>query len=198
MFFRKADTEIPDDQLIKAFRDSENAEHLSELYSRYMHLVYGVCLKYLQDREESKDAVMQIYEKLLEDLLKHEVENFKSWLHVLARNFCLMKLRVRKSQQQKTEELKKDATLFMESTYEMHHDNGQAIDKDEDALKKCLEKLNEQQKLCVAQFYLEEKCYQEISESLGFDLKKVKSYIQNGKRNLKICLEKSNVNIGSK
>ncbi len=158
-----------------------------------MHLVFGVCLKYLKDREDSKDAVMQIYEKLSSDLAKHEVENFKSWLHVLTRNFCLMKLRSEKSRENKLIEMKKDAEIFMESTYELHHDNGKALDSDIEALKKCVENLNKEQKICVSQFYLEEKCYQEIAENSGYELKKVKSYIQNGKRNLKICLEKNNV-----
>jgi RNA polymerase sigma-70 factor (ECF subfamily) len=138
---------------------------------------------------------MQIYEKLLTDLLKHDVENFKSWLHVLTRNFCLMKIRTQKAVQLKNESLKKDVEIFMETSYEMHPDNGQALDADVEALKKCMEKLNADQKTCVALFYLEEKCYQEIADTSGFNLKKVKSFIQNGKRNLKICLEKSHVNI---
>lgn len=193
MFFRKKNIDENDAELIGRFKKSGDLEDLSALYSRYMHLVYGVCLKYLNDRESSKDAVMQIFEKLSVDLLNHEVENFKSWLHVLTRNFCLMKLRSEKTKKEKEEKIKKDAIIFMESPYEMHHENGQAMDSDINALKNCIEKLNEEQKKCVSLFYLEEKCYQEIADSSGYDLKKVKSHIQNGKRNLKICLEKSNV-----
>ena len=195
MFFKKAASDLTDGQLIARYKETGDTEQLSELYSRYMHLVYGVCLKYLKDREESKDAVMQIYEKLEDELMKHEVGNFKSWLHVLTKNFCLMNIRAKKTIQHKTEQFKKDVEIFMESSYEMHPDNGQSIETDKDALKFCMEKLNKQQRLCVAQFYLEEKCYQEIAEYLGYDIKKVKSHIQNGKRNLKICLEKSNVNV---
>jgi len=193
VFFRKKNIDENDAELIGRFKKSGDLEDLSALYSRYMHLVYGVCLKYLNDRESSKDAVMQIFEKLSVDLLNHEVENFKSWLHVLTRNFCLMKLRSEKTKKEKEEKIKKDAIIFMESPYEMHHENGQAMDSDINALKNCIEKLNEEQKKCVSLFYLEEKCYQEIADSSGYDLKKVKSHIQNGKRNLKICLEKSNV-----
>lgn len=193
MFFRKKNIDENDVQLIARFKRSGDLEDLSALYSRYMHLVYGVCLKYLNDRESSKDAVMQIFEKLSVDLLNHEVENFKSWLHVLTRNFCLMKLRSEKTKKEKEEKIKKDAIIFMESPYELHHENGQAMDSDINALKNCIEKLNEEQRKCVSMFYLEEKCYQEIADSSGYDLKKVKSHIQNGKRNLKICLEKSNV-----
>jgi RNA polymerase sigma-70 factor (ECF subfamily) len=58
-------------------------------------------------------------------------------------------------------------------------------------LEKCIETLGDEQKQCVKLFYLQEKCYKEITESTGFDMNKVKSYIQNGKRNLKICMEKN-------
>ena len=53
-----------------------------------------------------------------------------------------------------------------------------------------LEELNPEQKQCLILFYLEKKSYQEISENTGFSLMQVKSYIQNGKRNLKILLDK--------
>lgn len=193
MFFRKKDIDADDAQLVKRFKESGDLEYLTAVFSRYMHLVLGVCLKYLNDREESKDAVMQIFEKLPEALQKHEVENFKSWLHVLSKNFCLMKLRSEKSRQQKHEDLKKDTGLFMETSYELHHENGKAIDEDIDALKECMEKLSAEQKACVSMFYLQEKCYKEIVDLSGYDMKKVKSYIQNGKRNLKICLENKHV-----
>jgi len=193
VFFKSKNIDADDGELISRFKDSKDLEILTSLFSRYMHLVYGVCLKYLKDREESKDAVMQIFEKLSDDLQKHDVDNFKSWLHVLTRNFCLMKLRKEKSTKEKEEKIQKEQVLFMESGYEMHHDNGVAVDTDLEALKECMKKLNKEQKQCVSLFYLEEMCYQDIASTSGYDLKKVKSYIQNGKRNLKICLEKNNV-----
>ena len=177
-----------DDELLSEFSASGNLEVLGELYSRYMHLVYGVCLKYLKDREESMDAVMQIFEKLITDIPKQKIENFSGWLHVVTRNYCLMQLRSKKSKDEKHNEWLNDTTVFMESNNSVH-----PIDNDEQDMEKaladCIERLRVEQKECIKLFYYENKCYQEISADLKIDEKKVKSNLQNAKRNLKLCLE---------
>ncbi len=178
-----------DQELIIRFRNSGDLEDLGVLYARYMHLVYGVCLKYFKNREESQDAVIRIFEKLSDELLKHEVQNFKSWLHVLTKNHCLMHLRSEKSKLAREEKAVKENQIFMESAYEMHPLNDEPLEKDLKALRHCIEQLKEEQKECIKLFYLEEKCYREIVELLRIDQNKVKSFIQNGRRNLKICLE---------
>ena len=112
-------SDLTDRELLEKYKKSGNIEVLGVLYQRYMHLVYGVCLKYLKDREESQDAVMQLFEKLIDSLRKHEVDNFKSWLHVTTRNFCLMELRKRKP----NADLDSISEKFMESDVYLHHDN---------------------------------------------------------------------------
>jgi len=183
--------EKSDEELLEKFRLSVNLDLLGELFARYMHLVYGVSLKYFKDRDEAQDAVMNIFEKLITDLPKQKVQNFKSWLYVLTKNHCLMEIRSRKSTDRKLEGLKIEQE-FMESDDEMH-----PIDREdnsiEDALKNCIEKLKSEQKQCIELFYYKKLCYQEVAEELNMDEKKVKSYLQNGKRNLKICLEDKNV-----
>jgi RNA polymerase sigma factor (sigma-70 family) len=71
----------------------------------------------------------------------------------------------------------------------MNLNNESVLDQDMETLKKCIDQLKDEQKECIKLFYLEEKCYQEIAESTSYELKKVKSYIQNGKRNLRICMD---------
>ena len=158
-----------------------------------MHMVYGACLKYLKEREESQDAVMHIFEKLITEIPKQNIENFRGWLHVVTRNYCLMQLRSEKSRDSKQREWTIDPGNFMETGYEMH-----PIDRDEnemdEALADCIEKLKDEQKECIRQFYYENRPYSEIAVNLGVDEKKVKSYLQNGKRNLKLCLEQKNEN----
>lgn len=160
-------------------------EYLSTLYQRYMDLVFGVCLKYFKDAERSKDAVMDIFEELNNKLRIHEVENFKGWLHVLARNYCLMQLRSPRNM--KTTEFNAN---FMQSA-ENTHLNGEAVEKETNFVKmeQCLETLPQEQQETVKLFYLENKCYNEIAEITGHEWNKVRSYIQNGRRNLKICME---------
>jgi len=194
MFFNlqgKISKEKTDEELIAEFSDSGNLELLGELYSGYMHLVYGVSLKYLKKREEAMDAVMQIFEKLITEIPKHEIKNFRSWLHVVTKNYCLMQLRSSKSQREKIVEWAADRVNFMENSFEMH-----PIDRDEpdmeEAINDCIERLKKEQKYCIKQFYYENRCYREIAVSLGISEKKVKSYLQNGKRNLKLCLEEKN------
>ncbi len=178
-----------DDELINEFNSSGDLELLGELYSRYMHLVYGVCLKYLKDREESMDAVMQIFEKLIDDLPKQQILNFSGWLHVVTKNYCLMQIRSKKSQDEKLRELIIDGGSFMENSFDLHPLDKEEINMDE-ALEKCIEKLKEEQKECIHRFYFDNKCYSDIAKDMGIDEKKVKSHLQNGKRNLKLCLEK--------
>jgi len=178
-----------DEELIIEFISSGDLELLGELYSRYMHLVYGVCLKYLKEREESMDTVMQIFEKLIVDIPKQKIENFRSWLHVVTKNYCLMQIRSKKSHNEKLHEMIIYPESFMEKVYEVHPVDRDEIDMDK-ALADCIEKLNAEQKLCIRQFYFGNRCYNEIAKDLAMDEKKVKSHLQNGKRNLKLCLEK--------
>lgn len=182
-----------DEDLLSDFKSEGDLEVLGELYSRYIHLVYGVCLKYLKNREEAKDGVMQIFEKLIIEISKHKIENFRNWLYVVTKNYCLMHLRSDKSEREKFSEWINDTVVFMETATELH-----PLDEDENsefmnkALEDCIERLKEEQKKCIRQFYFENRCYNEIAVNLGLDEKKVKSHLQNGKRNLKICLEEKN------
>ncbi|MCX6254025.1 MAG: sigma-70 family RNA polymerase sigma factor [Bacteroidia bacterium] len=181
-----------DEYLLKEFTITGNLEVLGELYSVYMHLVYGVCLKYLKDRDEAKDAVMQIFEKLITEIPRHTIENFRSWLHVVTKNYCLMQLRSRKSNDERLNEWMSDTLVFMENSFVLH-----PLDENEPdmgkALANCIEKLKDEQKECIRQFYYENKCYNEIALNMGLDEKKVKSHLQNAKRNLKLCLEEKHV-----
>ena len=180
-----------DKELVAAFKQSGDTNYLSTLYQRYMDLVFGVCLKYFKDAERCKDAVMDIYEELNTKLKQHEVDNFKGWLHVLARNYCLMQLRSPRNM--KTTEFNAD---FMQSA-ENTHLNGEVLEKESNFVKleQCLDTLTEEQKQSVRLFYLENKCYNEIAEITGFDWNKVRSYIQNGRRNLKLCMDEKGLDL---
>ena len=178
--------EQDDLSLIATYKESGNLEVLGTLYNKYMHLVFGVCFNYFKDEELSKDAVMQIFEELVVKLKIHEVQNFKSWLHVLSRNHCLMALR--KSSKNPTVAMEDN---FVENGDLVHLDIDDAKETQLTIMEKCMETLTEEQRKSVDLFYLQEKCYKEVADITGYDLLKVKSYIQNGKRNLKICIEKN-------
>jgi RNA polymerase sigma-70 factor (ECF subfamily) len=197
IFLRKRASEEKDEELLKRFREDGDIEILGRLYERYMHLVYGVCLKYIEDRDTAKDEVMNIFEKLVTTVPEQEIVSFKTWLYVVAKNHCLMLLRSRKSEAAHRELMLDDPTFFMENVSDMHpmeNDEGmdEKMDKGIDAgrLEECIEKLKEEQRQCIQMFYYEGFGYKEICQKLGLEEGKVKSYIQNGKRNLKICLEK--------
>jgi RNA polymerase sigma factor (sigma-70 family) len=181
---KQSHTEMSDAELIAQYKHTGESDWLGILYTRYTSLVYGVCLKYLKDRDDAKDGVMQLYEKLAEALKTHEVQHFKSWLYVTARNQCLMQLRARKGKY--TEEI---SPFLMETAAEMHPGDTGELEQNVSKLEGCIEKLNPEQKTCVRLFYLEQACYKDIAQATGFELNQVKSFIQNGKRNLKICME---------
>ncbi|HQV06625.1 MAG TPA: sigma-70 family RNA polymerase sigma factor [Chitinophagaceae bacterium] len=177
---------LTDKELLTIYSESGDMSALGELYQRYMDLVYGVCLKYYKEPERAKDGVMLIFEELVTKLKKHEVENFKPWLHQVARNHCLMQLRTPKNL--KTVEFKPEIVQSEENL----HLNG-VLEREENLtkLENCLETLPKEQKETVKLFYLQGKCYNEIVEITGQEWNQVRSFIQNGRRNLKLCMEKA-------
>jgi RNA polymerase sigma factor (sigma-70 family) len=173
-----------DEEQLNNYRKSGDIAVLGGLFEKYVPLIFGVCLKYLKDEDASKDAVMGIFEELIEKTKQHDIKQFRSWVYVLSRNYCLMQIRSGK----KTEVISLDEV--MEFTPFLHPDEN---NKEEalKALERCMEKLNTMQKQSIDLFYLKEMCYKEIADMTGFSLNDVKSYIQNGKRNLKLCLERN-------
>ena len=189
MYQRESIAPSADEELVNLFVKTGDAEVLGELYRRYMQLVYGVCLKYLRDRDLAKETVMKVFEKLMIDLPSANVKVFKPWLYVVTKNYCLMELRSCKSSREREKICADNQPSFMEQDDSLHpiseNDNRVVMD----ALQDCITRLNEQQRSCIEMFYFQELTYQQIAESTSTDLNKVKSFIQNGKRNLKICLE---------
>ncbi len=174
-----------EESLLKRYQKTDDLALLAELFENHSSMVYYVCLRYLQDSEVSKDAVMQIFEELVVKVKKQEIKNFGSWLYVLSRNHCLMQLRSGKKMQYVPFE------DFVESPDFQHQDDSGDKERKLTALELCLEKLPERQKQTISLFFLQEKCYKDIVDNTGFSLNDVKSYIQNGKRNLKICMDKN-------
>ena len=158
------------------------------MFDRYVPLVYGVCLKYLHDADEAQDAVMQLFEDLLPKVLQYEIKVFRTWLYRVTQNHCLQILREKERTIQV--ELHPD---FMESDEILHlldEEEGEENERAQ-ALRKCMEALPENQRISVTRFFMDELSYADIVQLTGYSLKSVKSYIQNGKRNLKICIDKN-------
>ena len=182
----KKNTDTTNDQeLLKQYRETTDTAFLGELYDRYLHLVYGLCLKYLKSREDAEDAVMGIFEQISSSLLSQSVDHFKSWLYIVSKNHCLAVINKKKTESEKT------VSLFMDFEDSSSLNDSEALEDDLSALNHCLEKLKAEQKACVSLFYLQKKSYQQVATSTGFELKTVKSAIQNGKRNLKLCIEET-------
>lgn len=186
---KKSPTPLSDEELVALYKNTGNNIHIGTLYKRYTHLVLGVCMKYLKDAEAANDAAMEIFEKLLIDLKRHDVQQFKPWLFTLSRNHCLMKLRKQKTEAGRLDGYEYFLQDIMEEDASMHL----LYEGDEkelllEKLTLAIEQLKEEQKQCIRLFYFEERSYKEIEEMTGLDDKQVKSYLQNGKRNLKLML----------
>jgi RNA polymerase sigma factor (sigma-70 family) len=179
-------TNMSDQELLEHFYASQDNHWLGILLHRYTVLLLGVCMKYLKNEEEAKDSVQQIFLKSITELHKYKVEYFKSWLYMVAKNHCLMKLRDRP--ERVVVEIKENSAVTPEgdNSLDLHLEK----DRQLELMSNSLQELNNEQKLCVTLFYLEKRTYQEIAERTGFSLMQVKSHIQNGKRNLKNLLEK--------
>ncbi len=173
---------MSDNELLQRYLKSHNNEWLGILLQRYTVLLLGVCMKYLKDENEAKDAVQQVFLKVIQEVHKYKIDYFKSWLYMVAKNHCLTVLRDKKG---KTHEILTDTH---QSTQPAEAQQQPVINTE--MLTEALEQLNYEQRQSVTLFYLEKKSYAEISDMTGFNPMQVKSYIQNGKRNLKLIIEK--------
>lgn len=176
---------LPDEEILTLFKKTADNELIGILYQRYSHLVIGVCMKYLKDEEKARDGAMQLFIDLFEKLKKHEIEHFKSWLYTATKNHCLMMLRKDGRDRKLFNELEIREKKFVENDVDLHLNKEQLEKKLHDFMKR----LKEEQRVCLQLMYFEDKSYKEIAEMTGYDLKKVKSYIQNGKRNLKLSFD---------
>ena len=170
-----------DRQLLEKYRQTGRQEYLAELFQRYLHLIYTVALRYVQVKEDAEDIAMKVYEIMLSKL-PPEVDNPGGWLHTVTRNESLMLLRSRKKEKQ--------ISLFenMEYADEEHHNHKIVLEDNLRKLEECIRQLKKEQRQCVELFYKQQKCYKEVANLTGFELKQVKSHIQNGKRNLQNCM----------
>lgn len=187
MLYKSEYNLLEDNELINRYCTENNNLFLGILYKRYSHLVLGLCIKYLKNEVEAQDMVMHIFEKLTFDLKKHKIEFFKSWLYTYSKNMCLMELRKKQSQLKKDIELQDNKELFMDSGEGLHL-NTKHDEKENTMLQleAALSGLSKEQKQCIILFYYKNKSYNEIVELTGFNANEVKSFIQNGKRNLKL------------
>jgi RNA polymerase sigma-70 factor (ECF subfamily) len=178
--------EMTDRDLLQRFYQSRDNEWLGVLLQRYTLLLFGVCMKYLKNEEEARDCVQQVFVKTIDELHKYEVHHFKSWLYLVTKNLCLMKLRGQKGKKS-VELAEKDLARAEES-----EDVNSYWEKEKllEILQQGIEQLQPEQKQCVTLFYLEKRSYQEICSLTGFNNLQVKSHIQNGKRNLRLFVEK--------
>lgn len=185
MLFRKRTTyhQLSDEELVSLYRNNPSSDIVGEIYNRYGHLVMGTCMKYLKNQADAEDMTMNIFEKLPHKLTNHSIERFKSWLYMVTKNECLMLLR-------KKGHVSTEITKELEAQDELHVAEAKEIQYG--ILEEAIQELKEDQRKCIELFYIESKSYQEITTLLKLDIKKVKSAIQNGKRNLKLTLEKRN------
>lgn len=175
-----------DNELINLFVETGDNLYVGILYERYGHLVLGLCIKYLKNKDEASDAAIQIFANLLNDLLKYKITYFKSWLYTYSKNFCLMELRKRQSTLKREIEWQENVHLIMDFSDPAHL---QEKERQITLMEQAINLLNNEQKICIDLFYIKNKSYNEICDITGYSNNDVKSYIQNGKRNLKLKIE---------
>lgn len=185
IFKSQKEKEYNDEELLALYKKTSEVEYFQHLYERYIPLIYGLCLKYLQNPESSQDAVIDIFENLSQKIQGYEIKIFKNWLYSVVKNHCFHILK-----ENKKEFIVDFDSQIMESDQVLDLLCENSEEEKDKALSKCLEALPEPQRVSIEKFFYENKSYVDIVTETGFHLKSVKSYIQNGKRNLKICIEK--------
>lgn len=170
-----------DEQLVKNFKRTKSPRIISEIYNRYSRLVYGICLKMLKSKPDALDAVNGIFEKLIQKLSNQNIDNFNSWLYTFSKNYCLESLR---KQQRRREIFSIYTKEYQAQNIFQHIDNNKS-----EHLSFALQQLPSHQQNCIRLFYFDNLSYQEICHQTGLNQNQVKSFLQNGRRNLKIALK---------
>lgn len=184
--FSKHKQEFSDEELLTLIKNGESLSYFGQLYERYIPLIYGLCLKYLKNENQAQDAVIDIFENLSPRIESYDINNFKNWMYSVVRNHCFQVLR-----DNKKEIIVNFDSNIMESDSILDLLSEENTDKDKEmALSNCIQHLPEPQRITINKFFYEDKSYADIATETGFNLKSVKSFLQNGKRNLKICIEK--------
>ncbi len=188
--------ELSDAELIALYRGSSDKTLVGELFKRYSHLIYGLCITYFRDKDEAKDAVLRIFEGLFDKLKGNEVNHFRNWLTIVAKNHCISTIRSAKVRDKhETRFSKEEKTLVENEPDQRQHREDKEIQLNR--LETAIGELKHEQKTCIILFFMQERSYAEIAEITGFSMMEVKSHLQNGKRNLKLILTKQNANIPS-
>ncbi len=184
---------LNEQELLTGYRKTGEKVYPGELFKRYTKFVFFICMKYLQSEQQSEDASMEVFEKLLSELKHVEIKNFRPWLYTVTKNHCLMILRSQRKTEDFEETVLKHPEQLMKTDALLHPDQTNNNELKLQQLENAINKLNEEQKICVELFYLKERSYKEVVGLTGFSMKEVKSYIQNGKRNLKKLLTEDRV-----
>lgn len=177
---------LTDEEIIKKLKKKNDNHLFGELISRYIHLVFNLCYRYLKNDDASKDATIEIFEELLHDIKKYDIHHFRSWLYVKAKNYCLQDKNKKKNP--KISFFEQIDNLFMEFPFFFNYNIREIKLIENDQIENAVDELNKEQKICIQLFYYENKSYKEISEQTGYTINQVKSHLQNGKRNLKNIL----------
>lgn len=186
-----------DENLVINYQNTKNNLVVGELFKRHSLICYAVCMKYLKNEDAAHDATMNIFEKLFTDLQKHQINHFKSWLHTVCKNHCLILLRKPNVLVSIDESEEENSHLFMQLSNVLNHDDNKHEKEEKlQVLEQSIFELKDKQRECIELFFLKQKSYQEISTLTGYSENEVKSYIQNGKRNLKILLEQKGITMG--
>lgn len=180
---------LTDIQLLDRYRRTGGSDSIGALYGRYADLVYGVCLKYLRSVPDAEDTVMELFELLPEKLRRSEIREFRTWLYSVTRNHCLGLLR--RAGRMPTAELAREPGEEAEVLRLLT--GGEPNEARLNALERCLERLPDPQRRSIRLFFWEKQSYADIAAATSWHVKSVKSYIQNGKWNLRLCLENKKV-----
>lgn len=185
-----------DEELVLQYQETKNVAVLGELFKRHSLMCFAVCNKYLKEEDAAHDATMSIFEKLFVDLLHHQINHFRPWLHTVCKNHCLVMLRKPNVLVSLNSGEEENEAFFMQLATILNQDDNKA-EKEEKLveLETSMLLLKDKQRECITLFYLKQQSYTQIAEQTGYSINEVKSYIQNGKRNLKILLEEKGITL---
>jgi RNA polymerase sigma-70 factor (ECF subfamily) len=184
MFWEKNLAKLSDEDILQKYQVSFEAEYIGELFRRYVPLLYGIGLKYLQSADKAQDAVMQLFETITTQTPLNEIKEFKTGICTLMKNRCLQTLH--ENHQEKPAD---SQTNTIEQHEILSIFEKEQTDEKRRMLQMQVKKLPVEQRIPIIRFFTDEMSYMDIADSTGHKLKQVKGLIGDGMQNLKTYME---------
>jgi RNA polymerase sigma factor (sigma-70 family) len=174
--------EQTDAEVIRSYLATQDARYFTQLYRRYANKVYGKCISILKNDAEARDAMQDIFVKIMLNLGNFgEKSQFSTWVYSITYNYCIDAIRKRKKEKTMfSEDIERAPDVAAEEVPDQF-----LMEMDVKNLKVVLEALPDSDRLILIMKYHDDMSIRDIAEILQKTESAVKMKIKRAKEKAK-------------